>query len=104
MAFVVKYLQDIPKNCGECPCSIHITPKEVYCNARQKHFEVTDKRPNECSMVELDEEEYKPESCDECRYHMIDGPFDNCGLEPGMLLMDDNTDYEKQRDPKCPLN
>lgn len=104
MAFVVKYLQDIPKNCGECPCSIHITPKEVYCNARQKHFEVTDKRPNECGMVELDEEEYKPESCDECRYHMIDGPFDYCGLEYGMLLIDNNTDYKKQRDQKCPLN
>lgn len=44
MSFLVKYSQDIPKNCGECPCSIHITPKEVYCNARQKHFEVTDKK------------------------------------------------------------
>jgi len=112
MPFLVKYLQDIPKNCGECPCSIHITPKEVYCNARQKHFEVTDKRPNECGMMECDnpsapdenEEEYKPESCDKCVYHVEDGLFDYCGLDYGMLLMDDSTDYEKQRDPKCPLN
>ena len=112
MPFLVKYLQDVPKNCGECPCSIHITPKEVYCNARQKHFEVTDERPNECSMMECDnssvsnknEEKCKPESCNECMYHCVDGLFDYCGLEYGMLLIDYNTDYEKQRDPKCPLN
>lgn len=58
MAFLVKYLQDIPKDCGECPCSIHITPKEVYCNARQKHFEVTDNRPSECGMIECNMIEY----------------------------------------------
>ena len=56
MAFLVKYLQNIPKDCGECPCSIHITPKEVYCNARQKHFVVTDERPIECRMMEICED------------------------------------------------
>lgn len=50
------------------------------------------------------EEKYKPESCDKCKYHQVDGLFDYCSLDYGMLLMDDNTDYEKQRDPKCPLN
>ena len=106
MSFLVKYLQDIPKNCGECPCSIHITPKEIYCNARQKHFVVTDERPNECGMVELNEQigPDKPKSCNDCMYHLVNGLFDYCGLEQGMLLMDDNTDYEKQRDPKCPLD
>ena len=49
-------------------------------------------------------EKYKPVSCDECMYHQVDGLFDYCDLDYGMLLMDDNTDYEKQRDPKCPLN
>lgn len=57
MAFVVKYIQDIPKNCSECPCSIHISPTEVYCNARQKHFKVKDIRPSECGMIELVKEE-----------------------------------------------
>lgn len=52
MPFLVKYLQDIPQNCSECPCSVHITPTEVYCNARQKHFTVTKKRPAECGMIE----------------------------------------------------
>lgn len=61
MAFLVKYLQDIPKDCGECPCSIHITPKEVYCNARQKHFEVTNNRPCECGMIECNMTEYDME-------------------------------------------
>ena len=55
MSFLVEYLQDIPKDCGECPCSIHITPKEIYCNARQKHFEVTDERPDECKIIEHNE-------------------------------------------------
>lgn len=57
MAFLVKYIQDIPQNCSECPCSIHITPKEIYCNARQKHFEITNKRPAECGMMEICEED-----------------------------------------------
>lgn len=52
MPFLVEYLQDIPQNCSECPCSVHITPTEVYCNARQKHFEVTDHRPSECEIIE----------------------------------------------------
>ena len=56
MAFVVKYIQDIPKNCSECPCSIHIAPTEVYCNARQKHFTVTKRRPVECGMMEMCDE------------------------------------------------
>ena len=55
MPFLVKYLQDIPQNCSECPCSIHITPKEVYCNALQKHFTVTDERPAECDMIAYEE-------------------------------------------------
>lgn len=50
------------------------------------------------------EEKCKPESCNECLYHIVDGLFDYCGLKYGMLLADDNTDYEKQRDPKCPLD
>ena len=112
MPFMVKYLQDIPKDCGECPCSIHITPKEVYCNARQKHFEITDERPSECEIMEDNksigpskiEEKYKPESCVECMYYLVNCLFDYCGFDHGMLLADDNTDYEKQRDPKCPLN
>lgn len=49
-------------------------------------------------------EKYIPESCTECMYHQVNGLFDYCGLDPGMLLMDDNTNYEKQRDPKCPIN
>ena len=53
---------------------------------------------------ETTEEKYKPESCDECTYHQVDGLFDYCDLDRGMLLMDNNTDYEKQRDPNCPLN
>lgn len=57
MAFLVKYLQDIPNNCSECPCSVHVTPTEVYCNARQKHFAVTDTRPSECGMIECDVKE-----------------------------------------------
>lgn len=57
MAFVVKYLQDIPKNCSECPCSVHVTPNEVYCNAQQIHFEVTDTRPSVCGMVDLSPKE-----------------------------------------------
>lgn len=55
MAFVVKYLQDIPQNCSECPCSIHITKDEVYCHALQKHMTVSDKRPSECGMMECNE-------------------------------------------------
>lgn len=55
MPFLVKYLQDIPQNCSECPCSIHITPKEIYCNARQKHFTVTNGRPAECDMIACEE-------------------------------------------------
>ena len=55
MPFLVKYLQDIPQNCSECPCSIHITPKEIYCNARQKHFVVSDNRPEECEMTDANE-------------------------------------------------
>ena len=55
MPFLVKYLQDIPQNCSECPCSIHITPKEIYCNARQKHFAVTNERPAECGMIACEE-------------------------------------------------
>lgn len=57
MPFLVKYLQDIPQNCSECPCSVHITPTEVYCNARQKHFTVTKKRPVECGMMEMCDED-----------------------------------------------
>jgi hypothetical protein len=57
MPFLVKYLQDIPQNCSECPCSVHITPTEVYCNARQKHFTVTKKRPAECGMMEICEDD-----------------------------------------------
>ena len=56
MAFIVKYIQDIPQNCSECPCSVHLAPSEVYCNARQKHFEVKDTRPDECGMMECCEE------------------------------------------------
>lgn len=52
MPFLVKYLQDIPQNCSECPCSIHITPKEVYCNALQKYMIVSNKRPSECEIIE----------------------------------------------------
>lgn len=70
MSFLVEYLQDIPKDCGECPCSIHITPKEVYCNARQKHFEVTNKRPDECKIIECDKENPN-KTCKTCIF--------NCG-------------------------
>lgn len=69
MAFLVKYLQDIPKDCGECPCSIHITPKEVYCNARQKHFVVSDNRPEECEMTDANEIS-KEMICKKCGYHV----------------------------------
>ena len=55
MSFMVKYLQDMPNNCSECPCSIHITKDEVYCNALQKHFKVTDTRPDECCMIKNNE-------------------------------------------------
>jgi len=66
MPFLVEYLQDIPKDCGECPCSIHITPKEVYCNARQKHFEVTDGRPEECKIIDCNEKK----EADPSKYHI----------------------------------
>lgn len=73
MAFVVKYLQDIPQNCSECPCSVHITKDEVYCNARQKHFVVSDKRPEECSMMECNEiinpDEIEEKICKTCKWH-----------------------------------
>ena len=54
MPFLVKYIQDIPQNCSECPCSIHITPTEVYCNDLQKHFTVTESRPAGCDMIEYE--------------------------------------------------
>ena len=59
MSFLVEYIQNIPNNCSECPCSVHVTPKEIYCNARQKHFEVTNNRPEECRMMEHNEEKYE---------------------------------------------
>ena len=67
MAFLVKYLQDIPKNCSECPCSVHIKTNEVYCNARQKHFVVSETRPEECGMMECNEET-ESKKCDDCIY------------------------------------
>lgn len=74
MPFLVEYLQDIPKDCGECPCSIHITPKEVYCNARQKHFEVTDRRPDECKIIErsnvINSDEIEEKNCGNCIYSL----------------------------------
>lgn len=77
MPFVVKYVQDIPKNCSECPCSVHLAPNEVYCNARQKHFEVRETRPIECGMMECDEilseimDDTLVHSCENCRYGML---------------------------------
>ena len=29
MSFLVEYIQNIPNNCSECPCSVHVTPKEI---------------------------------------------------------------------------
>ena len=55
MPFLVRYEQDIPKDCSECPCSVHITTNEIYCHALQKHLEVLiGNRPKECDMIELD--------------------------------------------------
>ena len=77
MPFVVKYVQDMPKNCGTCPCSVHITPKEVYCNARQKHLEVKDTIPAECGIMECDEileemiNDTLVHSCENCKYGML---------------------------------
>ena len=71
MPFIVKYVQDIPKNCGECPCSVHITPKEVYCNARQKHLEVKDTIPTECGIMECSnpiEPDEIQKSCANCKH------------------------------------
>ena len=68
MPFVVKYLQDIPQNCSECPCSIHITKDEVYCHALQKHFTVIDKRPSECGMMECNEIN-EEKICKNCKWH-----------------------------------
>lgn len=66
MPFLVKYLQDIPQNCSECPCSVHITPTEVYCNARQKHFVVTNEKPIECNMIDCNEKK----EADPSKYHI----------------------------------
>ena len=74
MPFIVKYVQDMPKNCGTCPCSVHITPKEVYCNARQKHLEVKDTIPAECGIMECDEilseimDDTLVHSCENCKH------------------------------------
>lgn len=55
MPFLVRYEQDIPKDCSECPCSVHITTNEIYCHALQEHLEVLiGNRPEECDMIELD--------------------------------------------------
>ena len=55
MPFIVKYKQDIPQNCSDCPCSVHVTYNEVFCHPLKKYLEVTDKRPSECYMIECNE-------------------------------------------------
>ena len=55
MAFTVKYIQEVPKNCSDCPCSEHIETDFVFCNALKKYIVVQDERPKECTIKEKSE-------------------------------------------------
>lgn len=98
MAFLVKYEQDAPHNCSECPCSVHITPKEVYCNARQKHFKVTDVVPQECCMIDCDwmyVDEIELKTCKNCHHFL--GYDEDCAAKHHVrsLPIEKCSDWEK---------
>lgn len=78
MAFVIRFDQETPKNCWQCPCSTADSKVSVFCHALHKHIEVLpDSVPIECGLEEVPEtniQQRDPEyiSCRELKSTVLD--------------------------------